>query len=336
MFKTIIALLCSGVAVFGQNFSLHNDEYMEIAGSYENGELFDNSKADVVAGGYVGWFEVHQNSLTNIFGGYIDGFLTFEASVANVDGGYIDNLCSLGSSQVKIVDGDIGWLSSYEDSVIDIQGGDINRLIVGDLVLNGPARVNVAGGEVNKLETCIAIKDSHVVYDKKYTLDDLRNYGVLVSDSVAVKDLNISFDIYNGSSINVTDDEIDYINLLGGSALVQGGNINDIHSGDDGHIDISGGDVFFVGLSDSSTVNISGGNVDCMTVFENSSVTINGGTIGEITSADGSYVAINNGSVGTLNVFNMRTDSDVKVSITGGYVDHLKPFITLETGEIIN
>ena len=157
-----LALMLAMTPVIRADFILWNDERMTVDSSHGEGNLYDTSHADIVAGGQVSSLYAHNSSTVSVEGGSVTALNAYESSTADISDGSVSSLiayefsivdmlggtingalCAHNSSVVHFSGGNASYLYTYESSIIDMSSGTASYLYANDF-----GTVNMSGGTI--------------------------------------------------------------------------------------------------------------------------------------------------------------------------------------------
>ncbi len=128
------------------DFTLWNDERLQVGIHHTDGYLFDQSQARIVSGGSVYYLWAFDSSAAEVSGGSVDYLRGYDSSRAAISGGSVTWLYAYGSSAVEVYDGGAYQLRAYDSSGVEVCGGSVDYLRGYD-----SSRVAISGGSVDYL-----------------------------------------------------------------------------------------------------------------------------------------------------------------------------------------
>ncbi|MFC1596317.1 hypothetical protein ACFL5Q_00025 [Planctomycetota bacterium] len=141
-------LLAVLATVAHADFILWDDEQITVNSHHQEGNLYDTSRADIVAGGEVDELYAHDSSTVNISGGSMGWpSYAYHQSTVTMSAGTMASLFTYNGSRVEVNGGTVtGYLRPYNESSVDISGGSVKYLYVED-----SSTVNMSEGSVTYL-----------------------------------------------------------------------------------------------------------------------------------------------------------------------------------------
>jgi hypothetical protein len=274
------------------DFNLKGTQHLDVTTSHSTGVLYENSTADVLAGGYIYDAYVNDNALLSVR----------RPSGTGVYNGYL-----YANGRIKVFMGGVNYLRAYDTSTVDISGGSVYYLRAYDASI-----VDISGGSVDHLYTYEAstVGISWGSFDYLYAND---NSMVGISDG-SVSNLWA----HNASTVDISGGSVTYyLRAFEASTVhISGGGVNTaIQAYDNSTVDISGGAVNIIEAYDNSNVVVSGGSVFALRAYEASTVDISGGTMGgNLYARDTSTVDISGGTLSN-SIYTLNSST---VNLSGG------------------
>lgn len=321
MQKLIVLLTALFALVFSVKFSqaedftlTGNDEIVidRDYGMYSRGELYDQSQAQIVAGGEVYRLIAHDTSSVIVEDGGLYTLSLRDSSSLIMSGGSIQ--------------GDF-YVSSH--SQVNISGGSLNGLQGGEMGLNGSGSINITGGDIAWMIPQLRLEGFAQVDYAGLSSFDLAPYGIHIADGTVGK-LLLSFSAHDSSSLNIIEADTDVLMAYNSSTISISGNSTNavgIMAMDSSTVNITGVSATQAFASNNSTVNMSGGYVGYMPAGSNGTVNMSGGHVGNIGATSNGTVNMSGGHID--NLIHSRDDGTVYLDGTAFEVNG----ISLEYGD---
>jgi hypothetical protein len=167
----LAASLATAAKAEGPDFTLSDQEHLDVFTSYTNGTLLQSSNTEIFPGGRIDNLLTYDSSRVILSGGRISTLWTFGTSYATISDGFIDDFGAAGNSTVFFSGGGIGqqfnamqnstvffsdgstsYLGTAGNSRIEISGGTIGGWdIWGGLFADGASIVDISGGLIDYL-----------------------------------------------------------------------------------------------------------------------------------------------------------------------------------------
>ena len=147
IFCAVVVLVGGLATVAHADFILWNDEQITVNSFHMEGNLYDTSRADIVAGGEASDLKAHDSSTVDISGGSIRVLYAYDQSTVTMSSGTMASLVTYNGSRVEVNGGTVTvHIGSYNESTVDISGGSVGSLYVED-----SSTVNISEGSVADL-----------------------------------------------------------------------------------------------------------------------------------------------------------------------------------------
>ena len=124
-------------------FTLTGSDFLAVTSDYTQGDLYNDSSADIQPGGSVGQLSAYGNSGVMLSGGSVGQLSAYGNSGVMLSGGSVGQLSASHSSVVTIFDGFIKELYAESTSAVHLSGGSAASLFA-----DGSSTVNISGGAV--------------------------------------------------------------------------------------------------------------------------------------------------------------------------------------------
>ena len=218
--KTILAIV-AGLILAGPvareckatgTFTLNGTDANTVNTPYDSGTLHDDSKAEIVSGGYVGNIDAWENSQVYLPSGGV--------------GGVVGNIAAFGNSLVKLSGGQVnGTISAYNTSTVSVDGGTVS----GSIIPYNTSILNITDGYVNYIDTSHSVTSSVSIS------------GGYVDYYWAWSPVNISDGLVAGLAAEGT-----------AHVTISGGAVNGLAATGTNTVAVSGGQVDFIFATDTS------------------------------------------------------------------------------------
>ncbi len=140
---TVMAIVAVVQSAATGTFTLTGSDFLAVTSYHTQGDLYDDSSADIQPGGSVDQLSVYDNSDVMLSGGSVDQLSAYDNSGVMLSGGSIGQLSASQSSIVTIFDGFIIELYADSTSAVNVSGGSATELSA-----YGSSTVNISGGAV--------------------------------------------------------------------------------------------------------------------------------------------------------------------------------------------
>jgi hypothetical protein len=180
-----LTLLVGLSAPAASAFFLTGTQHLDVTTSNTNGILYDNSTADILAGGYIETAYVNDSALlsvrrpsgsavgtakmynfgtTHFHSGYTHYVYVYDSSTLLVSGGSLYHVYLNQNSHGSIFGGSVSGLWTYDNSTLSVQGGSISNLFprnnaiisikggtISSISALGNAAISLSGGSPNNI-----------------------------------------------------------------------------------------------------------------------------------------------------------------------------------------
>jgi hypothetical protein len=153
---TVVLLLAGWMAGTARaDFTLRGNQQVTVnTAAHEYGVLYDQSKAWIVAGGYVSArLSALHDSTAYMSDGFVQSFASYNNGTVNISGGSVIHIDAWMFSTVNFSGGTLnGPLYAFDSSIVNISGGWVREGIQSPILgvwAGDTSTVNISGGNVN-------------------------------------------------------------------------------------------------------------------------------------------------------------------------------------------
>ena len=232
------------------------------AGSVSRLNAWEKSSVHISGGENISLLFARDSSTIAISGGSVSNLNAYDNNIVAISGGSVGQLSASGTSALDISGAAVLTdISAWDSTTIAMSGGSVSSLIVYNVRLFGPERVNISGGTVNTLGVSFRIEGGETFSFSGFdSVADLAPHGILASEGTVANFCVSGLDVFADSILDMT-----------------GGSVESLSSYDSSVVNLFGGTVGVApGHSlyayDSSTANLFGGSVSAVYAYDTSTV----------------------------------------------------------------
>lgn len=154
---TALALVAvvQAAASAGPTFTLTGSDFLAVTSDYTQGNLYDDSSADIQPGGSVGKLSAYGNSGVMLSGGSVNQLSASHSSVVTIFDGFISELYADSTSAVHLSGGSAASLFADGSSTVNISGGAVTGYLGGwdasEIKLTGGAIAYLDAGDFSRI-----------------------------------------------------------------------------------------------------------------------------------------------------------------------------------------
>jgi len=124
----LLAILAIAASTHAQDFTLTNNEHLDVTSDYHYGYLWDSSTANVTTGGSMSYAQANDEAILNISGGKVEELEASNNSTLNIYNGLVtDDIDAYHNTNVNIFGGSVDGLRTYDNSTVNMSGGSISE-----------------------------------------------------------------------------------------------------------------------------------------------------------------------------------------------------------------